>query len=387
MLRTMRRTLLSVFALIGAGSLAAASPGPSPIVGGTQTTLGQYPNVVAIEVGEGLCSGTLITPNWVLTAAHCVTASVVMEPNQAAVTASIKVHFNTVDLSTSAGTIVTATNSIPDPGFNINDLGSHDSGLIELATPVTNVTPVVLNWNAALAPVGVNVTMVGFGETSGSGGGTVGTEYVVQQTSISCATDDGGIGSDADLLCYSQTDGKGKCDGDSGGPSFATINGKLIEVGSTSYGDQTCTMFGADTRIDAEYGWITSFVPELYCTDDTDCKTGNECFQNACIITPLQPMGIGSTCTGGSDCESGECVDGDGGDKCSMLCDLDNAATCPTGFTCEQATGAGSGSGICWSSGGGGCCDAGGASTGTSVLGFVFVGMVLRRRARRAARA
>ena len=63
-------------------------------------------------------------------------------------------------------------------------------------------------------------------------------------------------GTDANLLCFNQTSGKGKCNGDSGGPSFATIDGTLLEVGITSFGDQNCQQFGADTRVDAEKEFI-----------------------------------------------------------------------------------------------------------------------------------
>src|SRR5262245_10510111 len=113
-----------------------------PILGGTATRVGDWPSVVAIETGNCLCTGTLITPDWVLTAAHCVTPFAQCGTStQDQVTQSIRVHFNTVDYNHAPGTVVTATATIPDPNFNINSLGSHDAGLIKLAMPVTNVMP------------------------------------------------------------------------------------------------------------------------------------------------------------------------------------------------------------------------------------------------------
>src|SRR5439155_7548386 len=182
----------------------------------------------------------------------------------------------------------------------INNLGKNDSGLIKLASPVTTMTSVPVNLVAASAPVGVQVTMVGFGATAVGGGGNVGVEYVVQQTSIACT---GGEGSDANLLCFSQVNGKGKCEGDSGGPSFAMINGKLVEVGITSFGDQSCSQFGADTRTDAEKAFLLQHVPELECNADADCAAGHECFAHTCIVTPFDPTGLGSTCAGNADCD------------------------------------------------------------------------------------
>ena len=78
MLRVMRRTVVAgsvVVSSLLASSLALASPVDSPILGGTQTQVGDYPQTVAILLGGALCTGTLIAPDWVLTAAHLLLAA------------------------------------------------------------------------------------------------------------------------------------------------------------------------------------------------------------------------------------------------------------------------------------------------------------------------
>jgi hypothetical protein len=373
MLRRMKRTLLlSLFV----AAPAVAGPIDAPIIGGTPATVGQYPNVVAIEVGGGLCTGTLITPEWVLTAAHCVTASELGVSTQAQVTAMVQVHYNTV--SAFSGTAVGAVDSMPDPMFNINNLGSHDAGLIKLKTPITTITPVPINLDPKAAPVGITVTMVGFGATAtgNGGGGNVGTEYVVQQTSIACSSD---VGTDANLLCFNQVNGKGKCNGDSGGPSFTMIGTRLVEVGITSFGDQNCAQFGADTRIDAEREFILAHVPELECTTDTDCPNMKECFLHKCIVAPFAPGGLGSTCTTDAECDSKTCAMSNGGGQCTMACTVGAADTCPSGLDCIDS---GNGTGVCWTPDSGGCCETSNKSAPTMLIGIALVGLVTRRRRR-----
>ncbi|MFT3698866.1 MAG: trypsin-like serine protease [Kofleriaceae bacterium] len=364
------------FALLFLGAPALAGVGDAPIVGGTVVNdPAKYPNVVSIEVGTGshagLCTGTLITTEWVLTAAHCVLPSELGVSTQAEVTATIKVNYGSVRLG---GTQVTAQDSMPDPDFNINQLGSHDAGLIHLSDPITTITPAPLNFEASAAPVGITVTMVGFGASNGQTQSGAGTEREVEQTTIHCSSLEG---SDANLLCYDQTDGKGKCNGDSGGPSFASINGRLTEVGITSFGDQTCSSFGADTRVDAEKAFITGHVPNLECDTDADCQTGHECFNHSCIVTPFTATGVGATCAANSDCESNECGMSGSTSACTFGCALDTDGACPSGLTCQSD---GAGGGLCFPGDGGGCCSTSRNSAPTALFGFALVGLMLRRR-------
>jgi MYXO-CTERM domain-containing protein len=339
-----------------------------PILGGQQATLGQYPNVVAIEAGGGLCTGTLIDKEWVLTAAHCV---------QNISLSTIKVHFATINLNQSLGTTINAAMAVAKPGFSENNLGKNDIGLIKLEKPVTDIMPVPVNLYPDKAPVGIAVTMVGFGATGANQSGSIGVEYVVQQTSVACSSF---AGSDADLLCFNQVSGKGKCNGDSGGPSFAMIDGRLVQVGITSFGDQSCTQFGADTRTDAEKAFLLQYIPQLECTTDADCPMGRTCFMKKCIAEPFSPTGLGTACTGNADCDSGTCAMDDKHSYCSMSCTVGDATTCPDGLECVEA-GAG---GACWPPAeDGGCCDASGKNAGSMLFGIaVFGAFVLRRRRR-----
>jgi hypothetical protein len=379
--------LLAPAAPVGAAPAAdvraAASPTPD-IIGGTPTTVGQYPTVVELEIGAFVCTGTLIAPTWVLTAGHCVDPAVLMLPSQDAVTKAVQVHFNTVDIVKDPGTVLSASATFKDPLFNPDParLGSHDMGLIQLATPVTGVAPSPINLNPAMAPVGTVATLVGYGLTSRSDdqSGTTGVEFELRNhISIPCA---GTVpnGSDLNLLCFSQTDNKGTCAGDSGGPAFAIINGTQTLVGVTSFGDKLCVSYGAETRIDIEPQFVLQHIPELGCLADTDCPSHRVCFAHSCIAQPFGPNGIGSVCNTAADCDSTICaVSSQDGKRCSLACSPPDPSTCPDGFECLKSPAS---VGACWPVPGGGCCDAGPGSPATALVGLGAVALGLRRRRR-----
>lgn len=366
MLGRMRSTA-TLGLLILMSSAAAADGFEAPILGGTATTVGQYPSVVGINLGGAICSGTLITPEWVLTAAHCV---------QGIPLSNIKVHFGTVNMFSQPGVVRNAVMAIPKPTFS--QPGRNDIGLIKLDHPITDIRPVPVNLDAAKAPVGMKLTMVGFGITQ-SGTSSSGVQYTVEQTSVSCQTLFGG--SNTDLICFSQQNGTGKCSGDSGGPSFSLVDGVLTQVGVTSFGDQNCQYYGADTRTDVEKAFLLQHVPQLECDGDEDCP-GKVCFQKRCILAPFTEGGLGSTCSGSADCESGLCAMSDDAGYCSATCAVDNATGCPDGLEC-LATSDGA-TGACWPiDDDSGCCDARGTGAPAWLLGFSVVGLILGRKRRR----
>lgn len=360
----------------------------SEILGGTAATVGQFPTVVAITAGGGICTGTIVDREWILTAAHCVDPKVLQMSSQQQVTDSVRVYYNTTTILTSAGraNFRRAAMTIPKPTFNISALGSNDIGLIKLAAPIDGITPSPINFEAAKAPIGVVVQQVGFGATTVTNGepGNAGALFFLNnRTSVSCSSLGGG--SNTNLLCFSQTDAKGKCSGDSGGPSFAMIDGKQTVVGVTSFGDMGCGTFGADTRTDIEKSFLLATAPILAgaCDGDEDCN-GGICFKGVCLAQPFEGNGLGVDCMTPANCQSNICLTIGDEKKCSMACTVGDDSTCPGGFDCLD----GGGAGVCWPGGSGGpgdsgCCDASGRGGPTALLGFGLIALVMMRKRRK----
>ena len=369
-----------------------------PIVGGALTVAGQFPTVVAVfETKAGaLCTGTLISPTVVLTAAHCIdSAELGRTPSE--IVAEMEVIFDSLNADNAApANIVHATQIFENPSHPnfaqpMPDLGHDDDALIVLDTPQTTrpTSPVDLT---AANLLGVTTTQVGYG-INNIGTGHAGIEfYLTGKSIVSCGLAGPNM-LDANLICFNEMGGKGQCNGDSGGPAFDPL-GHIIGV--VSFGDTTCSQFGADTRPTQTANFILANVPELaagVCGMDgvcnLSCATDPDC-------VPLAPycgdgvMQAGEQCDAGSDngrigsgcatdCTPVAPVCGNSIIEMGEACDL-GAANGTEGVTCsadcqivqEQDS----------PSSGGGCCS---TSTGSPVelVGFLLVlGFVIRRRSR-----
>ena len=230
----------------------------SEIVGGVTDT--GDPAVVALTVqGQEYCTGTLVGPKTVLTAAHCI--------NVYGTQPKYYVAFGTYASQPTQRVQVLA--QFADPLYNKQTGTSHDFGVLQLATAVTNVTPIAMNAQPMGAShVGMAIRHAGFGITTGggSGGGTKRqVSYNVRQVSPA--------------LIESGAAGKQTCSGDSGGPAFMVMPGSTVEtlVGVVSFGDETCVQYGEDGRVDVGLSWISQTMAPWEgpsCASDGLCKVG-----------------------------------------------------------------------------------------------------------------
>lgn len=218
-------TLVSASPIVHADELRAARP-TTEIIGGQLTEPGEFDGVVALQAGTGLCSGTVVAPRLILTAAHCLAS---LDPDT-----EVIVHYgDNID----EGTIV-ASNWGAHPQFCPDckqDL--FDYGFVEIDTdfmvPGGYTLPIAtqVEWDQAMNE-GKEVTVVGYGEDPGSGDG-VGAKRKVT-TTISKL-------SKAGLEFFAGGDLRDSCNGDSGGPAFVHVaSGELRLAGITSRGSNPC---------------------------------------------------------------------------------------------------------------------------------------------------
>ncbi|MDO3703956.1 trypsin-like serine protease [Micromonospora sp. C28SCA-DRY-2] len=220
------RSLVAVLAttaatLLGASSGAVAAPaGPDPIIGGG--TVSSAPWAAAVfSNGSFTCSGTIIAPQWVLTARHCLGGS-------------MSVRVGSVYRSSGGVTrTVSATYS------------RYDLALMRLSSSVSTSYVTLASSNP---PIGSTNSIYGWGMTcySGCSASSQLKTASVQVTSNSATDAYGG-----QAIRSTRINGNA-WRGDSGGPQF--YNGRQVGVASTADG-QSIQNYGS---VAYNRAWITS---------------------------------------------------------------------------------------------------------------------------------
>lgn len=237
---------------------ASAMPASSRIVGGSDASPGDWPWQVSLQFqGLHLCGGSIITPYWIVTAAHCVEGSL-SSASQWTVYAG---YVSQIQLP--SGYLVEKIISRPD---YVSKTKNNDLALMKLKTPVTLsdlVKPVCLPNYGMMWEAPRPCWISGWGATNegGQASNTLRAATVNLIDSPTC--NQGSVYNGAitpSMICAGYLAGKiDSCQGDSGGPLVTYINSLWWLVGDTSWG----TGCAARNR-PGVYGNITLFVDWIY---------------------------------------------------------------------------------------------------------------------------
>jgi secreted trypsin-like serine protease len=204
------------------------------IVGGTPVADGKYPFMADLEIVEangktGHCGGSLIDPDSVLTAAHCI-----VNAQRVGLTVGRTV------LSQNQGQIRLASDALIDPSYNGQRNAAYDAAVLKLNRAVTGIKPIRLataKQNKLETP-GRLLTVAGWGTTSEGGN----TSVRMREVSLPVVSDSTArqVYSSSEyfpslMVATGGEKGKDACQGDSGGPLF-NPGPTSTQVGIVSFG-------------------------------------------------------------------------------------------------------------------------------------------------------
>ncbi|MEN9809082.1 MAG: hypothetical protein RLZZ488_649 [Pseudomonadota bacterium] len=192
-------------------------------------------STVALLAGASLCSGTIISDKYVLTASHCVTNSANLS--------GWKVVFGANIYSTLSRPVVRVINDNVTASLLLPDIaiveisGGLPSGYVAALLP-TAQTPIATN---------SILTIAGYGRWSNT---STGSGILLQGSGTMLGS------AKSHYILVGMSGQTQHCKGDSGGPTYVNEAGKMMVVGVTSHGAVPCTQGAYVTDVRKQRAWI-----------------------------------------------------------------------------------------------------------------------------------
>ncbi|XP_053665069.1 brachyurin-like [Anopheles marshallii] len=237
------------------------------IVNGQEATPGQFPYQIALlstfPTGTGLCGGSVLTNNFILSAAHCVISSGTTLASGG--TAIIGAHDRTIQEPSQQRIAFTAAGIIPHPGYTSTNL-RNDIAVVRLNSPIvyTNrIQPTRLPGRSDTRQFGGMIgTVSGFGRTTDTGSTSPVIRYTSNpvMTNADCNVHWSTTQVQAQNVCQTTDGGRSSCNGDSGGPLTVQDGGRSLQIGLVSFGSAASGCSGPMPKVFVRVSFFLDWI-------------------------------------------------------------------------------------------------------------------------------
>ncbi|XP_040858365.1 cationic trypsin-like isoform X2 [Ochotona curzoniae] len=220
------------------------------IVGGYTCTAHSVPYQVSLNSGYHFCGGSLISSQWVVSAAHCYKSSI-----------QVRLGEHNINANDGSEQYISSSKVIKHPSYSSSTL-NNDIMLIKLSKAATlnsKVATVALPTSCASA--GTQCLVSGWGNTLSSGSNMPSLLQCLNAPVLSDSTCKSSYPNQitSNMFCLGFLEGgKDSCQGDSGGP--VVCNGKLQGIVSWGYGCALKNKPGVYTKVCNYVSWIQQTI-------------------------------------------------------------------------------------------------------------------------------
>jgi Secreted trypsin-like serine protease len=228
------------------------------IIGGTNASISDFPWQIYLISGNYQCGGSIISPGWVVTAAHCVKNSSgnTISPALMTITAGSSTP-------TTSGTRYYVSQVIPHPNFS-GTPPENDIALLKVSSSIScaNCKPIKLmsaeNAAEGFTNPGIMSWITGWGLTNplNQDGPLNLQQALVPIVSNATASVVWTTIPVTDIMAGYLNGNKDACSGDSGGPMSVYVNGEYKLAGIVSWGSKTCDTYGGYSKVSTLESWI-----------------------------------------------------------------------------------------------------------------------------------